>query len=142
MTPVRDLSQIAAAGREARQRFQMRLPAPETAETALSELAITLLFDLGHGGKFDFQRKGSFLFGYSQYPQFRDVSNFNVGLLCQQSGLTLEETLTVAGHFAHFFSSNYAPNEPYGVDARDRKFIERGSLSGASGVFESKQNDL
>jgi hypothetical protein len=57
---------------------------------------------LGQGGTFDYQRRryNSGKNGYTQLRQFRDVSNFNVGLLCQQAGLSRWATLRIAGEYA------------------------------------------
>ena len=90
---------------------------------------------LGHAGKFDYQRDGSFFSGYVQYPQFRDISNFNVGLFCQQAGTTLEETLNLAGTFAKHFSINAKPGQPHGLDSDTAKFIEVGFRAGESGLY-------
>jgi hypothetical protein len=45
-----------------------------------------------------------------QLPQYRDASNFNVGLFCQQAGLPLEEVLEAAGRYARIFSGNVKPD--------------------------------
>jgi hypothetical protein len=65
------------------------------------------------------------------------VSNFNVGLFSQQAGLTLVMTLGLAGLYASKNSSNYRPDQPYGLDPQTREFIERGYEAGESGVFDS-----
>jgi hypothetical protein len=70
-----------------------------------------------------------------QLPQFRDVSNFNVGLYMQQANFPLPAILKIAGNYAKENSSNYMPNEPYGLDPRTRKWIERGYEAGDSGTF-------
>jgi len=101
----------------------------------LSQLAL----DLGHGGRFDYQRQGipmlGDLTGWKQSPQFRDVANFNVGLYMQQAGFTLDETLSIAGKFASIRSSNKRPGLPYGLDPQTAEFIEVGYNSGTKGVF-------
>jgi hypothetical protein len=73
--------------------------------------------------------------GFQQLPQFRDVSNFNVGLFSQQAGMTLEQTLNVAGDFANLLSGNFSPNSPHGLDPRTADFITGGYNEGASGAF-------
>ncbi|MEI6204153.1 MAG: hypothetical protein WCP68_19575, partial [Enhydrobacter sp.] len=73
-------------------------------------------------------------------PQFRNVSNFNVGLFMQQAGIPLPITLTVAGRFASKYSSNYRPDEEYGLDPQTREFIENGYRVGEGGAFDSKNN--
>lgn len=50
---------------------------------ALPYLAIGLLLNVGYGGRFDYQRQGNHVTGFTQIPQYRDVSNFNVGLFSQ-----------------------------------------------------------
>jgi hypothetical protein len=100
-------------------------------------LMIGLGANVGQGGAFDYQREGSWLLGYTQHRQFRDVSNINVGLFAQQAGLTREETLSISGAFARTFSGNAKPSEPYSLDPRTRYFIERGYEMGASGAFDS-----
>lgn len=96
---------------------------------------------IGHGGTFDYQRR-AYAFGkdgFTQLPQFRDVSNFNVGLIFQQAGIPLEVTLDQAGEYARKHSSNYAPDKPYGIEPRTREFIELGYRVGASHVYDSRR---
>lgn len=52
---------------------------------------------------------GDWIRRWEQSRQFRDVANFNVGLYVQQAGSTLDETLFVAGKFAHVLSGNADP---------------------------------
>ncbi|MGD0434094.1 MAG: hypothetical protein ABSA58_23680 [Acetobacteraceae bacterium] len=111
---------------------------PETAEGAASYLAASLGAAVGQGGTFDYQREGSHITGFTQLPQFRDVSNVNVGLFAQQAGLTLDETLKIAGTFARLRSSNARPNEPYGLDPRTAQFIRTGFSQGESGAFDNR----
>lgn len=85
---------------------------------------------------FDYQRSGNYVTGLNQLPQFRDVSNFNVGVYMQQTGQFLEEdTLSIAGTFAKYFSSNYMPDKPYGLDPRTAALIGVGYRTAASGAF-------
>ena len=92
---------------------------------------------IGQGGTLDYQRQAdpkrpaSFL----QPPQFRNVSNFNVGLYMQQASVPLWLTLRLAGEYARKHSSNYKASEPYGLDPRTRRFIEGGYKVGQSGAF-------
>ncbi|HWA69410.1 MAG TPA: hypothetical protein VG821_06215, partial [Rhizomicrobium sp.] len=75
------------------------------------------------------------------FPQFRDVSNFNVGLYMQQTGqFSEEDTLSLAGTFARYFSSNYMPNQPHGLDPRTASLIKAGYNTGASGVLGKAAN--
>jgi hypothetical protein len=94
MSPVADLSVVAAAGRDAGAMYRSLLSNPDTAPGALPNLLATLDVNLGHGGTFDYQRQGNLLTGYTQLRQFKHVSNVDVGLFAQQAGLTLDEVLT------------------------------------------------
>lgn len=93
---------------------------------------------IGQGGEFDYQRKAAVggKDGFVQLRQFKNVSNFNVGLYMQQAGFPLEATLGIAGWYAERNSSNYQPDEPYGLDPQTREFIEQGHAIGASGAFD------
>ena len=136
MSPVGNLSDVAAAGQSAGAEFRDLLQsAPQAAgqfEVASFGAAV------GTGGKFDYQRSGNQILGllhlhsFKHHPQFRDVSNFNVGLFAQKFGLSLQETLTMTGHYAHMFSSNAAPSQPYGLDPRVTQFVTAGYSAGAS----------
>jgi hypothetical protein len=96
-----------------------------------------LAANVATGGEFDYQRVGPqsdvLTGGFQQLPQFRDVSNFNVGLFGQQAGLTLGETLSLAGTYAKLMSGNassgYVPN------SRNYEFTVTGYETGASGVY-------
>ncbi|MBS0219451.1 MAG: hypothetical protein JSR91_01795 [Proteobacteria bacterium] len=88
---------------------------------------------------FDYQRR-AYPFGkdgFTQLPQFRDVSNFNVGLISQQAGVPLWYTLMRAGEYARARSNNYKPDQRYGLDPQTREFIELGYRVGASRVYDS-----
>jgi hypothetical protein len=135
MSRVRDIREVAAAGRRVGTTYQQLLHNPATAPGVFGYLIAELGVNLGHGGIFDDQREGNSVTGFKQFPQFQDVSNFNVGLFCQQAGLTREETLTVAGRFARMFSSNSRRDQPYGLHPRQKKYIEKGYAAGASGMF-------
>jgi hypothetical protein len=89
----------------------MMLRVPSSSGGAFLHLLTTLWLNLGHGGTFDYQRSGSLVTGFTQLRQFRDVSNVNVGLFCEQAGLTLDETLSFAGFYARNFSSNAMPDQ-------------------------------
>jgi RHS repeat-associated protein len=135
MSPVADLSAVAAAGYQTGATYFWILSNPEAAAGANLYLYSQLGLNVGQGGTFDYQRQGNMITGYTQLPQFRDVSNFNVGLFSQQAGLTLNETLATAGLFASAFSSNARPNQPYGLDPRTAQFITTGFNIGQSGVY-------
>jgi hypothetical protein len=135
MSPVGDLSQVAAAGRQTGSTFFSLVGNGETGGGAMPYLLSSLAVHLGHGGRFDYQRVGNHITGFTQLPQFRDVSNVNVGLFAQQAGLSLDQALSCAGSFASVFSGNAKSDEPHGLDTETAKFIKRGFEIGQSGVF-------
>jgi len=108
-----------------------------------SVIMLKKAFELGRGaiaqgGEFDYQRKAATgeKSGFVQLRQFRNISNFNVGLFMQQAGFPLEVTLGLACGYAWMNSSNYRPDAPYGLDPQTREFIEHGYAAGKSGVFD------
>ena len=142
MSPVGDLSAVAAAGREVGNKYRERLRAAQTEGdfgNAVGCLIMELKRNLGHGGAFDYQRERNTdpnsTEEFTQLQQFRDVANFNVGLFCQQAGLTLTQTLLIAGTYATFNSKNRNFSKPYFLDERTRRYIEKGYAAGASGTF-------
>lgn len=135
MSPVANLAPVVVTGQYIGQTYSSMLNDPVTSESALFYLGGALLGAVGQGGIYDYQRQGNRITGYTQRPQFRDVSNFNVGLITQAAGLTLDETLTYAGDLAYAESSNYSPNQPYGLSPRTAAFISLGYSYGQSGVF-------
>jgi hypothetical protein len=130
MSPVADLSQVAAAGQRTGEALRAMLDNPEAAPAALPYLVAALHSNVSQRGTFDYQRKGDQFF-----HQFMPVSNVNVGIFAQQAGLTLEETLTIAGLYARLFSSNAEPDRPYGLNPQQLRFITLGHKIGQSGVF-------
>jgi hypothetical protein len=138
MVAVAGLSAVAAAGRQVGAAYRSLLSDPNTSDSALPYLLVRLGAALGHGGTFDYQRKGGFLTGYTQLRQFRDVSNVNIGLFCQQAGLTLDEILSTSGLYARLFSGNAKPSEPHGLDPRNAQFTTTGFNIGQSGVFDKR----
>jgi len=135
MSPVADLSPVAATGQSIGATYSAMLSNPNSAETAFFVLLGELFAAVGTGGTYDYQRQGNLISGFTQRPQFRDVSNFNVGTVTQQAGLTLDETQTAAGIFAFLFSSNYSPKSSYGLTPRTAAFIQSGYTCGASGAL-------
>jgi len=93
-------------------------------------MVANLRANVSHGGTFDYQRRGDQFLG-----QFTPVSNVNVGLFAQQAGLSLEETLAIAGLYARRYSSNARPGEPYGLNPNQLKYTMAGFKIGQSGVF-------
>jgi len=138
MSPVADLSDVAAEARRTADTYRILRFHPATFEAGLLQYGTQFGLALGHGGKFDYQRgPGNSIIGFEQRPQFRNVSNVNVGLFGQQAGMSLDDILKQAGEFASMRSSNSRPDEPYGLDTRTREFIELGYRIGESGVFGS-----
>ncbi len=139
ISPFADLREVAAAGRAVGAEYFQSLNTPEAAAGANPFLYERLWSYLGHGGTFDYQREPSEDPNsgerFKQLRQFRDVANYNVGLFCQQAGLTLNETLSFAGSFAYWRSSNSRPDQPYNLDARTADLIRIGYRTGESGVF-------
>ncbi len=119
MSPFADLDNVAAAGRAAfRAGLVNWLKNPLKVEEAIDYGIELIRKDLAQGGRFDYQRLliPDTLPDYLQLPQFRDVSNFNVGLFMQQAGFPLWATKFIAGKYAERYSSNYRPNERDGLD--------------------------
>jgi hypothetical protein len=138
MAPGDDLAAVAEAGREAGDAFRALAVSSITLPVAAEYLRRALRDNVGHGGRFDHQRRrdeaspGNFV----QLRQFRDISNVNVGLFCQQAGLSLHETLQISGLYAALYSSNADRSQPYALDARTREFIEVGYGIGKDGLFK------
>jgi len=136
MSPVADLADVAAAGRETARIYRLLRSSPDTSEGGLWGYIASFGHHVGHGGLFDYQRgPGNSITGFEQRRQFRNVSNVNVGLFGQQAGLTLDQVLANAGTFASWKSSNAKSQEPYGLDPQTREFIELGYKIGERGVF-------
>ena len=121
MSPYTDASNVAERGRRTGAIYFGMINSPVETGDPNAYLVAQLALDLGHGGRFDYQRQGipmlGDLTGWTQSRQFRDVANFNVGLYMQQAGFTLNETLSIAGTFASLRSDNKKPDQPYGLDA-------------------------
>ncbi len=134
MSPVADLSEVVVTGHAIGNTYSTLLNNPEFSSGAFPYLMSALNAAVGQGGTYDYQRRRNPFNGkYFQLPQFRDVSNFNVGLVTQAAGLTLDETLSIAGSLAYFESSNYSPNNPYGLSLQTAAFIRLGFYYGQSG---------
>jgi RHS repeat-associated protein len=144
MSPTADLSDVAAAGRQVKTAVALMKASSDALDRlgGAIMLNVALGVNVGTGGTYDYQRVGpqsdDITGGFQQLRQFWDVSNFNVGLFAQQAGMSLEETLQTAGTFAHLFSRNYHPENPYGLDAETAEFTKLGFQTGASGVFGSR----
>ena len=140
MSPYADASNVAERGRGTGETYLAVLNNPAMGlEEATAHLVIQLALDLGHGGRFDYQRQGIPTLGdwtgWEQSPQFRDVANFNVGLYMQQAGFTLDETLSIAGRFASIRSINRRPELPHRLDPQTAEFIKVGYNAGMKGMF-------
>jgi hypothetical protein len=130
MSPTADLSAVAAAGRRTGFMHRAMLINPLTAGAAPAWMVANLRANVSHGGTFDYQRRGDQFLG-----QFTPVSNVNVGLFAQQAGLSLEETLAIAGLYARRYSNNARPGESYGLNPNQLKYITAGFKIGQSGAF-------
>lgn len=133
------LQAVADAGRAQGELFRLMLNDPDKMFQAYAVMAIGVGTNLGHAGTFDYQRDGSYFGGYTQFPQFRDVSNYNVGVFMQQAGFSLDETLKIAGTFASIRSSNADTSQPYGLSEQTRVLTEQGYAFAASGAFDHQQ---
>jgi hypothetical protein len=140
MAPFPGLESVVNAARRARSEV---LAAAAISPTAAPLVVVEMMYEalhrnVDHGGDFDYQRqanndqKG----GFVQLRQFRNVSNVNVGLFCQQVGLPREMALTISGLFAVLFSSNRDIGAPYFLDKDTRKYIDIGYDLGEKGVFD------
>lgn len=136
MSPKPDLGPVATAGRQTSEKYDALSSDPNYAALALPYMAYSLGIHLGHGGTFDYQREGNIFDGYRQHPQFRDVSNVNVGLFGQQAGLSLDDVLLAAGAYARVLSSNANADKPYGLNTETMEMIKAGYDLGRSGVFD------
>jgi hypothetical protein len=136
MSPVADLQTVAAKGREAGATFREMRKNPMTRAGASAYMSATLGLNVGQGGTFDHQRSGNMLTGYTQFYHFRPIANVNVGVFAQQAGLTLEETLDIAGLYARNFSRNSDPSKPHGLDPKTLHYITVGYKIGQNGVFD------
>ena len=140
MAPFPGLESVVKAARRARSEV---LAAAAISPTAAPLVVVEMMYEalhrnVDHGGDFDYQRqanndqKG----GFVQLRQFRNVSNVNVGLFCQQVGLPREMALTISGLFAVLFSSNRDIGAPYFLDKDTKKYIDIGYDLGEKGVFD------
>jgi RHS repeat-associated protein len=140
MSPTADLSDVAAAGKAIKKQAMEQLkPSPGDEGGGLGAAFMVLYSGLkqgvSHNGDFDYQRVTFVSGDLQQLPQFRDVSNFNVGLLGQQAGLSQDELLTIAGNYARTHASNYRPDQPYGLDPQTYELTVEGYQFGASGAY-------
>lgn len=142
MSPDQDLQSVATAGRLIGTTFNSLASSPSTAVSAVPFLATALGVTLGHAGVFDYQREGNAISGYVQHREYRDVSNFNIGLLAQQAGIPERVVLYLSGLYALALSSNAMPREPYFQDPRNVQFIHAGYVNGRSGVFNPQKSGL
>ncbi len=136
MSPKADLHDVAAQGRRIGEVYRSILANPFTSPSAYLYLFSALGLNVGQGGTYDHQRRGNMITGYTQLRRFRPIANVNVGLLAQQAGLTLDQTLDIAGTYARWRSSNADPNAPHGLDPETLHYIKRGHEIGQSGMFD------
>jgi hypothetical protein len=147
MAPFNDLNSVAAAGRSVGWKALGTLGRAWSVDEAKKTAKELTRQYLAQGGDFDYQRrryeKGKD--GFTQLPQFRNISNINVGLFLEQAFRIItggthikfdkDYALKLAGEYARENSSNYRPNEPYGLDPETRKYIERGYDIGLEGNY-------
>jgi hypothetical protein len=81
----------------------------------------SLNHNVGHGGTFDYQRSGD-----TYIKDFRDVSNFNVGLFAHKAGLSLDQTLKLTSIFAKVKSNFGSAPLGHGVPRQTEEFIRMG----------------
>jgi len=130
--PAADLSADARAGRETGAIFRTLQENPETTGGSLGFLGYSMRRDLSQGGTFDYQRDG-----FTRLSDYRNVSNFNVGLYSQQAGLSLDDTPRIAGAYGKYFSNNPEPRDSYGLTDDQRRFMKLGYRAGQRGGFGS-----
>jgi hypothetical protein len=133
LSPHPDLTPVATSVQAIGLAFSS-LPGPLGSAFLLTSLGVTL----GHAGLFDYQREGNMVTGYVQHREYRDVSNFNIGVLGQRAGIPEPAMLYLAGGFALFFSSNAMPDKPYFQDPRNVYFIQSGYAAARSGAFDQE----
>lgn len=135
MSPVPDLTPVAASGRQLRKTTEDMMQLPDSTAGTLPIATWRLWKYLGHGGEFDYQRQANPSGGWFQYPQFRNVSNFNVGLLGHQAGISLETLLGIAGGFSTFMGK---PDftQPHWLKKRTEDFIRKSYAASESGAFD------
>lgn len=139
MAPFPRLESVVKAARRARAEI---LAAASISPTAAPLVVAEMMFEalhhnVDHGGDFDYQRQANKdqRGGFVQLRQFRNISNVNVGLFCQQVGLPREMALTISGIFAVLLSSNRNVDAPYLLDKDTKKYIDIGYDLGEKGLF-------
>jgi hypothetical protein len=142
--PTNQLQEVANDARQVKAEYARLKSDPHLVASAEPYLWAQLIRKVGQGGTYDTQREGNQLFGrmfgFKQLRTFRPIANVHVGLFGQQAGLSLDETLNYAGKLAKYFSSNYKPDLPHGLDEETRYFIEEGYKLGRSGMFDGGGN--
>jgi RHS repeat-associated protein len=133
MSPTSDLSGAAAKGKEIGATYQSILNSgmPGAQAAALAYLATALKNAVAQNGDFDYQRTILPGGNLQQLPQFRDVSNFNVGLIGAEAGIPLNTLLGIADGYARMRSSN----GQNGLDPQTAAWETTGYQVGASGAY-------
>jgi RHS repeat-associated protein len=124
MSPTTNLQPVADAGKAVGEHYAELMK--KSPLLAGAYLLVALNHYVGHGGVFDYQRSGNAITGYDQLRQFRDVSNFNVGLFTRSAGLSLEQTMNMTRFIGSMSNYGSAPLGPNGVPARTEEFIRLG----------------
>lgn len=141
LTPSNDLKNVVAAARQAKADhpdWKLSDDLALLSKKTRDELEALLRANLGQGGTFDYQRRhyAPGKDGFTQLRQFRSIANINVGLFCQQLGLSLRETLGLAGLYAVKNSNNRnLLNLPYVLDTDTEKYIRIGYEIGEKKLF-------
>ncbi|HZP99493.1 MAG TPA: hypothetical protein VFB13_08140 [Reyranella sp.] len=135
MSPVPNLQAVATAGRRIRTTSADMMKIPETASGTIPYAMWQLGKYVGHGGQFDYQREANPAGGWIQYPHFRNVSNFNVGLLGHQAGISQGTLLWIAGALSAL-SGRPDFTQPYFLKKQTADFIRKGYGVSESGVFD------
>lgn len=134
MSPTSDLSDAAAKGKEIGAKYQAILNSgvPGAQALALAYLTSALKSAVAQNGDFDYQRTILPGGNLQQLPQFRDVSNFNVGLIGAEAGIPLNTLLGIADGYARLRSSN----GQNGLDPQTAQWEINGYQAGASGAYD------
>jgi RHS repeat-associated protein len=139
MSIVADLSPVANDAKKVKDLIQ-GLMATGNSEGILGILIGALGRSVATGGQYDYQRVGPqsdiITGGFQQLPQFKAVSNFNVGLFAQQAGLTLNELIDIASAYARAISTNKDRSGPNGMDPETYHFTVLGYQAGKSGIYD------
>jgi hypothetical protein len=137
MSPTGDISSVVRAGQTFGLSVETSLARANVIGAAAGFVA-GLGASLGTYGFFDYQRKGFPGSTPMYYSQYRDLSNFSIGVFGQQAGMSETAIARIAGLFAGLFSSNAHPgfSDPQNWMAlQNREMIHLGYSLSAQGAF-------